>query len=100
MSSRARAAFCIHVDGSKDVVLVHRVHVSTNVEETVMKKLLPILVLLAGIAAAHAATNTSASSLAAQKEECFQMHKQLMDKPGVRNRFNCWLAHSYLMDRR
>jgi hypothetical protein len=65
-----------------------------------MKTLLPILVLLGGIAAAHAATSTSASSRAAQMEECFQRHKQLMDKPGVRNRYNCWLAHAYLMERR
>lgn len=65
-----------------------------------MKKILSIAVLLAGIAAAHAATTASASSLSDQKEACFQMHKQLMDKPGVRNRFNCWLAHAYLMDRR
>jgi len=65
-----------------------------------MKMLLPIVVLLAGIAAAHAATSASESSRAAQMDECFKMHKQLMDKPGVRNRYNCWLAHSYLMDRR
>jgi hypothetical protein len=65
-----------------------------------MKILLPILVLLGGIAAAHAATSTSASSRAAQIDECFRVHKQLMEKPGVRNRYNCWLAHSYLMDRR
>lgn len=65
-----------------------------------MKKLLPILVLLGGVAAAHAATTLSTASLAEQKEACFQMHKHLMDKPGVRNRFNCWLAHAYLMERR
>jgi hypothetical protein len=68
-----------------------------------MKKLLPILILLAGIAAAHAATTAgtaSAPSLSAQMDDCFRMHKQLMEKPAVRNRYRCWLAHSYLMDRR
>lgn len=52
-------------------------------------------------AAAHAATDTSTASEQAlrlkQMDECFQAHGKLMDKPAVRNRVTCWLAHRHLM---
>ena len=52
-------------------------------------------------AAAHAATDTSTESSQAlrskQMDECFRAHATLMDKPAVRNRVNCWMAHRHLM---
>jgi hypothetical protein len=65
-----------------------------------MSKLLPTFVLLAGIASAQAASNSSEASLAARRTECFAKHGQLMEKPALRNERACWQAHAYLMDRR
>jgi hypothetical protein len=33
----------------------------------------------------------------AEMEACFQAHKQLMEKPAVRNMRACWMAHGFLM---
>ena len=52
-------------------------------------------------AVAHAAADTSTASEQAlrskQIDECFQAHAKLMDKPAVRNRVTCWMAHRHLM---
>lgn len=52
-------------------------------------------------AVGHAAADTSTASEQAlrskQMDECFQAHAQLMEKPAVRNRVNCWMAHRHLM---
>lgn len=47
-------------------------------------------------AAALAATTTADQ---AQMEACFRAHGKLMSKPVVTNIYDCWRAHSYLMDR-
>lgn len=64
-----------------------------------MNKLLPAFVLVAGIAAAQAASLTGEASLAARRPECFAKHGQLMEKPAIRNERACWQAHAYLMER-
>ena len=64
-----------------------------------MKKLIPILVIIAGIASAQAASNSSTPTLDDQRAACFSMHKNLMEKPALRNERACWQAHAYLMDR-
>lgn len=65
-----------------------------------------VLGTIAGIAlslsaVAYAVTDTSTESEQAlrskQMDECFQAHAKLMDKPAVRNRVTCWMAHGYLM---
>lgn len=33
------------------------------------------------------------------KQDCFNAHKQLMEKPAVRMVDICWHAHSYMMTR-
>jgi hypothetical protein len=65
-----------------------------------VKKSLPILVLLAGIASAQAASPKGEASLAARRAECFAKHGQLMEKPAIRNEHDCWRVHAYLMDGR
>lgn len=51
----------------------------------------------------HAAADTSTASEQAlrskQMDECFLAHAQLMDKPAVKNRVNCWMAHRHLMQK-
>ncbi|MHB8744106.1 MAG: hypothetical protein ACYC9L_13380 [Sulfuricaulis sp.] len=47
-------------------------------------------------AAALAATSTTDQ---ARMEACFWVHGKLMSKPAVTNKYACWRAHSYLMDR-
>jgi hypothetical protein len=61
-----------------------------------MKKLLPFVLLLAGIASAQAAT---VSADAIPKADCFRLHGQLMEKPALKNEGTCWYVHSYLMNR-
>ena len=65
-----------------------------------MKKLLPIMLCLAGVASGCVTSAAVDPSLATQKEECFRLHGHLMDKPAVRNERACWMAHAYLMERR
>ena len=52
-------------------------------------------------AVAHGAADTSTESERAlrlkQMDDCFHVHANLMDKPAVKNRVNCWMAHRYLM---
>jgi len=52
-------------------------------------------------AVAFAATNTLTESERAlrlkQMDECFAAHASLMDKPAVKNRVTCWMAHRHLM---
>ena len=48
-------------------------------------------------AAAGAPTESEQALRARLMEECFQMHASLMEKPAVRNRANCWMAHRHLM---
>ena len=64
-----------------------------------MNKLLPVFVLLAGIASAQAASISSEASLAARRAECFLKHGHLMEKPALRNEWDCWRVHAYLMER-
>jgi hypothetical protein len=64
-----------------------------------MKKLLPIVLLMAGIAAAHAGSVSTEQSLAARRAECSLKHGHLMDKPALRNEWDCWRIHAYLMER-
>lgn len=58
-------------------------------------------IALALSAVAHAAVDTSTASeqtlRSKQMDECFQAHAALMEKPAVRNRVNCWMAHGHLM---
>ena len=63
-----------------------------------MKKYAAIVVLLAGLASAGAASATSGPS-DAEMERCFKAHAQLMEKPALRTWANCWRVHGYLMDR-
>lgn len=69
-----------------------------------MKKL--VYGVMVGIAfilssVAHAGADTSTASEQAlrskQIDECFKAHAALMDKPAVRNRVSCWMAHRHLM---
>jgi len=64
-----------------------------------MKKLLSIVLLMTGIAAAQAGSVNTDQSLAARRAACFLKHAQLMEKPAVRNEQFCWQVHGYLMDR-
>ena len=64
-----------------------------------MKRLLPIVLVLAGIAAAQAGSVSTEQSLAARRAECFLKHGHLMEKPALRNEWNCWRVHAYLMER-
>jgi hypothetical protein len=65
-----------------------------------MNKLLPAFVLLAGVASAQAVSPSGEASLAARRAECFAKHGQLMEKSAIRNEYDCWQVHAYLMDRR
>ena len=46
---------------------------------------------------------SSATLLAAQSDstmqDCLKKHAQLMDKPAVKNEWDCWRMHGYLMGR-
>jgi hypothetical protein len=64
-----------------------------------MKKPLPLVLLMAGIAAAQAGSVSTEQSLAARRAECFLKHGHLMEKPALRNERNCWRVHAYLMER-
>lgn len=48
-------------------------------------------------AATEASTKSEQALRAKQMDECFQAHAKLMDKPAVRNRISCWMAHGHLM---
>ena len=65
-----------------------------------MKNALPLVLLLVGLGAGHAAFAAAETARARQMEECFRLHGHLMDKPAVTNARACWAAHAYLMDRR
>ena len=65
-----------------------------------MKRLLPFVVLIAGIASAQAGSVSSEQSLAAQRAECFLKHGHLMEKPVLKNERACWQVHAYLMERK
>jgi hypothetical protein len=65
-----------------------------------MKKLLPIVLLMAGIAAAQAGSVNTDQSLAARRADCFLRHGHLMEKPAIRNERFCWQVHGYLMERK
>jgi hypothetical protein len=64
-----------------------------------MKHVIPMFVLIAGVAGAQAASVNTADSLAAQRAACFLKHGHLMEKPALKNERACWYAHAYLMDR-
>jgi hypothetical protein len=65
-----------------------------------MKRFIPLLILIAGVAGAQAAAvSTNPDSLAAKRAACFLKHGQLMEKPALKNERACWYAHAYLMDR-
>jgi hypothetical protein len=64
-----------------------------------MKMLLPIVLSMAGIAAAQAGSVGTEQSQAARRAECFLRHGHLMEKPALRNEWNCWRVHAYLMER-
>jgi len=64
-----------------------------------MKRLLPIVLLMVGMAAAQAGSVSAEQSLAARRAECFLKHGHLMEKPALRNEWNCWRVHAYLMER-
>ena len=65
-----------------------------------MKRLLPFVVLIAGIASAQAGSVSSEQSLAAQRVECLLKHGHLMEKPALKNERACWQVHAYLMERK
>jgi hypothetical protein len=52
-------------------------------------------------AVAHGASDTATASeqvsRSKQMDECFKAHATLMEKPAVKNRINCWMAHRHLM---
>ena len=69
-----------------------------------MRKL--AMATIAGVAltlstVAHSAADTSMELEQAlglkQMDDCFKAHATLMEKPAVRNRLNCWMAHRHLM---
>ena len=64
-----------------------------------MKRLLPFIVLMAGIAGAQAGSVGTDQSLAAQRAACFLKHGNLMEKPALKNERACWQVHAYLMER-
>ncbi len=64
-----------------------------------MKRLLPFIVLIAGIAGAQAGSVSTEQSLAAQRAACFLKHGHLMEKPALKNERACWQVHAYLMER-
>ena len=48
------------------------------------------------------AFGSSATLLAASEsamENCFKKHVQLMDKPALKNMWDCWRVHGYKMER-
>jgi len=63
-----------------------------------MKTLIPILVLLAGIASAQAASISNAA-MDDERAARFALHKNLIEKPALRNERACWQTHASLMDR-
>jgi hypothetical protein len=66
-----------------------------------MKRFLPFVLLIAGIASAQAGSvSTEQQSLAARRAECFLKHGHLMEKPALRNEQTCWRVHAYLMERK
>ncbi|HWS67940.1 MAG TPA: hypothetical protein VN325_34645 [Steroidobacteraceae bacterium] len=65
-----------------------------------MKRVLPFVVLIAGIASAQAGSVSTEQSLAAQRAECFLKHGHLMEKPALKNERACWQVHAYLMERK
>ena len=64
-----------------------------------MKRFLPFIVFIAGIAGAQAGSVTE-QSLAAQWAECFLKHGNLMERPALRNERACRQVHAYLMERK
>jgi len=58
-----------------------------------MKKYVPIVLLLAGLASIHTASAADAASRAAKMDACFRAHAQLMEKPALKNVQACWRAH-------
>jgi hypothetical protein len=64
-----------------------------------MKTLAPIIVLLAGLISAHAASAATSEPIDAELKACFQAHAQLMEKPALKNLDACWRAHGYWMER-
>ena len=65
-----------------------------------MKRLLPFVVLIAGIPSAQAGSVSTEQSLAAQRAECLLKHGNLMEKPALKNERACWQVHAYLMERK
>jgi hypothetical protein len=64
-----------------------------------MKTFAPVIVLLAGLISAHAASAAVTAPADAELKACFAAHSQLMEKPGLKNLVACWRAHGYLMTR-
>ena len=62
---------------------------------------LAALVLAGAVAATVTAAASAATSTAdpARMEACFRAHGKLMSKPALTNIYDCWRAHSYLMER-
>jgi hypothetical protein len=65
-----------------------------------MKRLIPFVVLIAGVASAQAGSVSTEQSLAAQRAECFLKHGHLMEKPALKSERACWQVHAYLMERK
>jgi hypothetical protein len=63
-----------------------------------VKHFISLIIFVTAIATTHVSMATS-GSLAEQRVVCFAMHKNLMDKPALRNAQACWRAHAYLMAR-
>ena len=60
-----------------------------------MKALLTAVTLVVALASSTALLAASESAM----EACFQKHAQMMDKPAVKNMWNCWRMHGYLMQK-
>jgi hypothetical protein len=64
-----------------------------------MKKLAPVMILLASLTFAYGASAATTAPTDAELKACFQAHATLMEKPALKNLVTCWHAHGYLMSR-
>ena len=61
-------------------------------------RLLKVLVISSVVVGSGVAVAAHDPSLAELRRICFEKHKQRMDKPALRNPYDCYRLHRYLMD--
>ena len=63
-----------------------------------MKTLLLKTLIVSSLVMALGAANAAHDPVLEKKmRECFEKHGQLMEKPAVRNMYDCYRVHGYLM---